>query len=759
MSDRLISQTAALQVAQQAIAALLDWANQPLPSGCQTSAPLEAVNRAQALLGWTAATRCGPLRLLFDQIQIPTGPGQSRMHWCPMQPIADAFPTIPYPLPHPPNPAEEAALKAQIQEVLPILADNWENLSLLFLILEKYGAGLSFGADNVALVDMARMTGAIAAAVAPQPQATHISLVAGDLSGIQAFIYTISSAGALKSLRARSFYLELVTVEVVQQLLEGLGLPSTSVIYAGGGNLFVLAPSDAGETIGKLRDAWNHWLRQEFQGQIFLALDSRSLATEQIGQSNFVAHWNGVIQKLQHRKQKKFHNQLEQLLKPKVAHEPCRVCHRDDTDHLAPLNPQEAESPLACPTCRRMFQLGGQLFKVRSIVRSRQADLSQAWRPLQIAVSSTEPIYYHLFEGQRPVIVDPPETVFLINNWNLNDYQFSWFQGKAVPLLLGNYGQQTLEPEQEGFMAANEMAEQAANDGCIARVGYLRMDVDRLGQILAKGLGEQYSLPRLAGLSRQISYFFKSYLNSLAAYRHQNLDDSVQQLSESDRPHLLFIYAGGDDLFVSGAWHHVVDFAFDVYQCFRAYTGHHPDITLSGGVSLAGGKFPLYQAAAAAGELESDAKNNDRDSLGLFGQVFKWSEWLGTANQQSLNERDKAYLREVERPPYVGVFPFVDQLVNQLEVGYSQGFLRNLLLTAQLREQRLQQLGEDQAEQKRAVAYYLHLPQLAYTLSRLPPEMRKHEQFKPIRQSLMNPRNSPYFRAIATWIELITRTQ
>ena len=466
-----------------------------------------------------------------------------------------------------------------------------------------------------------------------------------------------------------------------------------------------------------------------------------------------------MIQKLQQRKQQKFQTQLGQLLKPQAGHEPCRVCHRDDTDNLRPLS-QEPESPLACPTCRNLFKLGGELFQVRLLVRSRQSGLDHDLDPIPIDVSGPmETVYYYPFKDARTVVMGESKTVFLINNWRLRDYLFSRFRGKAFPLLLGNYGQLTQEPEQSGFMPANEMAERAAADGCIARVGYLRMDVDRLGQIFAKGLGDHYSLPRLAGLSRQMSYFFKSYLNSLAADRHRNLHDSVQRLTEGDRPHLLFIYAGGDDLFVSGAWHHVVDFAFDVYQCFRAYTGNHPQITLSGGLSLAGGKYPLYQAAAAAGELEDAAKHNERDSLGLFGQVFKWREWLGTAELQPLAESDCIYLQAVERPPYLGVFPFVDQLVNQLEVSYSQGFLRNLLVTAQLREQRLRELQEEQADQRQAIAYYLHLPQLAYTLSRLPPAVRQHEQFKPIRQSLMSPRNSPYFRAIATWIEFITRTK
>nr|WP_236117250.1 hypothetical protein [Hassalia byssoidea] len=111
---------------------------------------------------------------------------------------------------------------------------------------------------------------------ANNPDATKLSIVAGDLSGIQKFIYTISSDGALKSLRARSFYLELVTEEVVQRLLSKLKLPRTNVIYAGGGNIYILAPgTDATKDIIKqVRIQFNQWLRKEFQGQVYLALDS-----------------------------------------------------------------------------------------------------------------------------------------------------------------------------------------------------------------------------------------------------------------------------------------------------------------------------------------------------------------------------------------------------------------------------------------------------------------------------------------------------
>jgi CRISPR-associated protein Csm1 len=760
---------AALQVAQLAIHKLIQWADDELPNECSCSES-QCVVRAKKILSWTDKAEIGPLRLIFDQVKLPKGREQSLQHYVPIEAIADDTPTIPYPLKA--NTSEPYELKQQTErlkeqirnKVLPDLSKHWQNLSLLMVILEKFGSCLSFGEpgkSDVALVDLVKMTGAIAAALAKQPEVTELSLVAGDLSGIQSFIYTISSDGALKSLRARSFYLELVTEEVVQQLLSTLDLPRTSVIYAGGGNLYLLASSvEIDKKIPQIQDKFNVWLKNEFQGKIFLALDYENIPIKNVATLKF----DKVIGKLSQQKTSKFRTQLDDLLKPRRSFDPCKVCHRDDTQDLRELN--EAGSVLACPTCRKMFELGSVLFKVNSFVRSDQKNLSGSKYtiPLKFSDQSADTLYYHLFSDKKQ-IPENSKLIFLINNWALKDYRL--FQEQVIPLLLGNYYQKNEKQENEnGAMTASDFAEHAEG---IDRVGYLRMDVDRLGQIFAKGLDNQRYLPKLVGLSRQMSYFFKVYLNSLAKERERNFlnrkdEFGFQILTKEKREKLMFIYAGGDDLFVSGSWNELIEFALDVYQAFRAYTGNHPDITLSGGMSIAAEKFPLYQAAEESGKAESAAKGNDRDSLGLFDSVLKWSEWLGTADQKIVEQRDEDYWQKIQlkpcKPELLGVLPFVSRIVEQkLQSNSSRNFVRNLLLTAQLQNQQIQEIEKERKSKQyetqiQDIRYYLHLPQIAYTLSRLPKEDFKEPDF---RQSLKSPYNAPYFQAIATWIELLTR--
>lgn len=738
---------AALQVIQTAITVLARFAGVDLGRRFTVSLDDAALD-ALAML-WED-TQPGMLRLLFDSVNLSNTVKQQH-YWRP-QVVANESPLVSYPQTNQPVESDFDVLKQSIVTSLNNFDDrDWGNLSLLMLILEKYGSFISYGAANVALVDIAKSTAAVAAVLTSNT--SEFSLVAGDLSGIQDFIYTISSDGALKSLRARSFYLELVTEEVVQQLLLKLNLPRTNVIYAGGGNLYILAPGINGisKQVEELRTQFNVWLEKAFQGKVFLALDCLNFNKEDIKTAKFADYWSEITaQKLAKQKARKFSNQIYDFIKQRPSHEPCRVCHRDDVkpDKLQPLNSSEPDSALACGTCRRMFRLGGQLLRVEAIVRSTERDfIPKAGVEKLILRLPNQTVYYHLFANKDDLgNIQDSETVFLVNNWEVKQYRRS----NCVLMLLGNYAASSRE-ELGSTMRANEMVEKAKG---IPRVGYLRMDVDRLGRIFAEGLGSQKTLPRIAGLSRQMSYFFKVYLNSLAADRANNVPQEIKQLTPLDkRLDLVFIYAGGDDLFVSGAWNQVVEFAFDVYQCFRVYTGYNPDVTLSGGISISDAKFPLYQAANESGEAEEKAKGNGKDSLGLFGQVFKWNEWLGI--ESDIDIETIKYLAPLGKPNLLGILPFVERLTSQnIGINYSRNFVRNLLTTAQVQEEALKKFEDKKSSEAMGTRYYLHLPKIAYTLTRLPKDTLQDVDF---RTSLKSPYNAPYFRAIATWIELLNR--
>jgi CRISPR-associated protein Csm1 len=757
LTASVASQNAALQVMQQAATALIRWAGAVLSFDLASTATIEAIKTAKDIIGWSDQT-LQTLQLVFDSIYLnhnSTKTSNYRPAWA-LDSAGETCPRIPYAQSAPPDQQDLDKLRAAIREASAKL--DWNNLAQLTLFVEKFGSHLSLVAPDVALIDLARSTAAIAAALAQQPKDEKLALIGGDLMGVQKFIYTISSEGALKSLRARSFYLELAAEEVVQQILTALELPRTNVIYAGASKFYLLvaATDQLAQTVEHIQSQFNDWLRETFQRKVFLAVAIESFPAKQLktvpnadcATTPLAQIWQQVNNQLTAQASRKFANQLDAILEERASYQPCKVCHRDDVleENLRRLNELEDDSPMVCETCESMFQLGDYLLEVKAWVRSPRQSSHCTEAEIQV--------YRHYYRSVSPNYSPKnDELVFQINNWNLTAYGSNQF----VPMLLGNYFQRSSEG---GFLSAGEMAEAAQG---IKRVGYLRMDVDRLSQIFSQGLGRSYTLPRLACLSRQMTYFFKVYLNSLAASRtanfinhqHSNGISRFKFLTPPNmRKNLLFIYAGGDDLFVSGAWNETVEFAFDVYQAFRAYTGHQPDITLSAGVSLAEAKFPLYQAADEAGEVEKAAKRNGRDSFGLFNATLKWDEWLGEWNEELLKPEDRNYLASVAKPSLFGVLPFVERLSGEIGQGYKRSFVRNLLNTAQAQEEKIKEAKAKHPDQLKDIRYYLHLPKIVYTLARLPDKVLDDSDF---RKSLKNPYNAPYFRVIATWIELLNR--
>ncbi|MBC5798353.1 hypothetical protein H5968_25270 [Sphaerospermopsis sp. LEGE 00249] len=214
-----------LQILQQAIAVLANWVKSDVVNKLSLSASdsiddavKKAIQEAQDILFWPTDEEPQALRLLFDYVKLEKE--QTKKHYWIPRSIDNNDPKIPYPVTEKPD---LESLKKDIKTALDSLEqEDYENLSLLTLIVEKFGSFISFGEENIALIDLVKSTAAVAAALVNNTESKNITLIAGDLSGIQKFIYTISSDGALKSLRARSFYLELVTEEVVQQLLDKL---------------------------------------------------------------------------------------------------------------------------------------------------------------------------------------------------------------------------------------------------------------------------------------------------------------------------------------------------------------------------------------------------------------------------------------------------------------------------------------------------------------------------------------------------------
>ena len=273
----------------------------------------------------------------------------------------------------------------------------------LFNLLKKYtwcvpSAAYKDHAD-ISLFDHSKVTAAIAWCLyALRDQLDHVEqfvsnrggdgeaqvalLVGGDISGIQSFIYSISSDGAAKSLRGRSVFLNLLSDAVVGYAMRQLGSPPVcNLLYSSGGHFYFLTSVDQSENIQRVRKEVSEHLFDVFGGEIYCGLEAVSLkavdfqreADNREGKLNIGDRWaelmaqlgTGKRQKFGDLMSKRFNDFFEPVGTGKID-EVCTVCHVE----ISPATRRKVEaytednSPV-CSLCHSFERLGDQVRRAK----------------------------------------------------------------------------------------------------------------------------------------------------------------------------------------------------------------------------------------------------------------------------------------------------------------------------------------------------------------------------------------------------------
>ncbi len=180
----------------------------------------------------------------------------------------------------------------------------------------------------------------------------------------------------------------------------------------------------------------------------------------------------------------------------------------------------------------------------------------------------------------------------------------------------------------------------AASKG-IKRLGVFRADVDNLGHLFASGLirhandadrpWQHCTLTHYAMLSSALTWFFQQHLDALLL---SGQDVSCLQPAP-DAAGISVVYAGGDDVFLIGAWNDILSAGLKLEKAFEEYNGGA--VTLSAGFGLFTDHTPVTAMADDTADLESDAKQMEgKNAIALFGQhCFHWN----TFRESVLNEK------------------------------------------------------------------------------------------------------------------------
>lgn len=501
-------------------------------------------------------------------------------------------------------------------------------------------------------------------------------LVLADLSGIQDFIYTISSRGALKSLRARSFYLDLMCEHMADEILEELSLSRANLLYSGGGHFRLLLPNTrkAREAVEKARERFNRWLFKYYSTALYIEIASvpvsGNMLANQAGEEENTVRKS--FEKLAYAanlgKLRRYQGSLVEEIffsSPEIdAERECPIC-RTSSSRLAndPVNPES----VICQNCLTLRNIGGRMGREKDsllIAVTYESPLSGREDYLEIPSLKGEQAYL-VFRKEEELKKEMEKGKLPVRIYSINRLYTG--VNFATNLWNGNYSREP-EKKEEGYIDFEELAQ--ASQG-IKRIGVLRADVDNLGSIFVEGLKQEgeadpyrfFTLSRLATMSRQLSLFFKYYINFIC--QRKGTFSSVYLSDErKENPHLAIVYAGGDDLFIVGAWNEVIDLALDIDGAFRRYTGER--LSLSAGIGLFKPGFPISQMAYLTGELEKrakeyrDSRGKEKNALALFGldelhpekdQVYSWEEFReGVLNEKYLFLKKVLHLEKTPLP-------------------------------------------------------------------------------------------------------------
>ncbi len=434
------------------------------------------------------------------------------------------------------------------------------------------------------------------------------SLVHGDFSGIQNFIHSISSRYAMKTLKGRSFFFGLLTENFARYITQELELTEANIIYAGGGHFFIIShySSELDTKIKEFSIKINKFFIELFNSNLYLALDYIPLSIKDLTKG-ISESWKEISSKTSLKKKRKFKDILEESGKDYFSEifgpikgsatklERCVVCNS-----FTELENIETEGEDKwCSTCKGFMQLTVDLkrSKYYGIIQNSNEAYNKILNEIKNAVEFAESAGANL------------KNSFSINNPSILKALGVKLSPIAFPLnQLGN------------IVNTETLAERAAERTGFNKLGILKMDVDSLGKIFQKGLGDNSTISRISTLSSSLSLFFEGYVSILAKTKFPGS--------------IYLIFSGGDDLFAIGSWDKIIEFSYKLYKKFRRFTVFNPDITLSGGIVIETASFPIIRASLAAEEELDKAKNfepftgkvNTKNRISLFGSVLKW-DW------------------------------------------------------------------------------------------------------------------------------------
>lgn len=435
-----------------------------------------------------------------------------------------------------------------------------------------------------------------------------ILLYSMDFSGIQSFIYgQYGKEEVLKNLRSRSFYLEILMENVIDELLEKLELSLANLLYAGGGHAyFILANTERTKTLLADFDAdIKAWMQDTFRIDLYIGSGYSECSCNDLqnkpdgAYSNCFREVSGAVS--QNKLRRYGASQIKALNKGKKTdgERECKICHSSYN-----LNENGV-----CSLCDGFAKLSRDILnrEIFTVVSDKEKGILPIYKNGYLSGGNIK-----RKDGEEYLNTNKK---ILIRAYSKNGV----YKGKdyVKTIYVGDYHNA-------------ETLENLVKDGVgIKRLGVLRGDIDNLGKAFVGGFEKnKQTLSKSAAFSRKLTQFFKYDINNILRNPVYKIPFSDGEDENTDRK-IAIIYSGGDDVFVVGAWKDIIEFGVDLYNNLKEYT--QGTLTVSAGLGIYMPKYPISYMAEKTGELEDCSKKLDgKNAITLFDKnnSYHWDEFI-----------------------------------------------------------------------------------------------------------------------------------
>lgn len=522
-------------------------------------------------------------------------------------------------------------------------------------------------------------------------------LVSGEFSGIQNFIYTISSKMAMKSLRGRSFYLELFAEHIIDEILSELELSRVNLLYSGGSHFYLLLPNTekSKEVLEQYKEKINSFILEKIGPIIYFEMVYTETSAEELGNglSKDVKDENKIGElfkktsaKVSKEKLNRYSlDQLKELLDEdssineiKSYTKECNICKKAEDEKILENNAKhfgDEDGIELCDSCKGYINLGKDISKLYHT--NDKFVIEKDCEKFEKGV-----IFPKYLEGYVSILINDKNYI-LKNMDKIHRYYAinSNYTGDKLckNIWVGNYN--ITVKDESGKENLIEFKNLVKKSKGIERLAVFRADVDNLGTLFQSGFENKDSkepyknvtLSKSVVLSRYLSDFFKRKINLILEKK-----DAIKDTNElfkkycdiicednSNPRDIVIVYSGGDDVFAIGTWNDIIEFSVDLRTAFKEFT--NDKITLSAGIGFFYENYPIHQMAEKTGNLESLAKANKdssgkiiKDSVALFGEIspelnhiYNWDTFINKVlNEKYKFIKDVTILNEEDKEKY-----------------------------------------------------------------------------------------------------------